>query len=301
MIAVFGSINIDLVVDVPKLPIVGETVLGDSYTLIPGGKGANQALAAQRAGAEVQMIGAIGNDEFSKSALKNLKNAGVCLNDVANLTGTTGLALIGVSQEGENQIIVASGVNQQVDPHWLDEVVDERNILLLQLELSLNAVTEAILIGKRKKCQTILNTAPFKKEIIPYLKDIDVLVANEVEAGAIAIELGLSAEPKKFLDEYVAKFKNKCIITLGSKGCIGHDGTKAYEVVPPEVNVIDTTGAGDTFVGSLAACLDQGLIFESALIHATIAGTLACTVLGAQDGAPHREQIESMFQEYIKR
>ena len=301
MIAVFGSINVDLVVNVPNLPIAGETVVGKNYILIPGGKGANQALAAKRAGAEVRMIGAIGDDDFSRTALKNLNTAGVNLDYVVNLNGTTGVALIGISPKGENQIIVASGVNQQVEPGWLDNVVNECRTLLFQLELPIESVEEAIAIARREKCQIILNSAPFDQKIVQSLQDVDVLIANEIEAEAIALELGISTEPCKFLEEFVAKFNNKGIITLGSNGCVGHDGSQAYEVFPPDVEAVDTTGAGDAFVGCFVACLDQGLKFENALIHATIAGSLACTVIGAQDGIPYREQIEDMYNDYSKK
>ena len=298
MIFVFGSINVDLVVNVPNLPNAGETVVGNSYKLIPGGKGANQALAARRAGADVQIIGAVGKDDLSQTATKNLNESGVCLNNVVSLEGTTGLALIGISPEGENQIIVASGVNQQVNPNWLEEAIHESSTLLLQLELSIESVAKAIAIGRKEKCQTILNTAPFNKNVIPYLKDIDVLIANVVEAKDIAIELGISKEPSHFLEEFVSKYNVKLIITLGSEGCIAHDGNQQYKVSPPKVDVIDTTGAGDAFVGCLATNLDNGVEFESALTQATIAGSLACTVIGAQDGAPTLTQINDMYKDY---
>ena len=299
MIAVFGSINVDIVVNVPNLPSNGETVVGNGCQLIPGGKGANQAVAACRAGANVKMFGAIGKDEFYDIARKNLDAEGCCTCNVLICEGTkNGLALIGVDSHGENQIIVTSGANQLADPHRLYHISDEFETLVLQLELPITSVIEAISIGRSEGGQVILNSAPFNKKIVPHLIDVDVLVANEVEAEAIAKELDLSTEPEKFVEQIVKKFDNKCVVTLGSKGCVGNDGTQSYKISAPDVAVIDSTGAGDTFVGFLAASLDQAEDFETALIKATLAGSLACTLEGAQEGTPDLEEVLLLYQCY---
>lgn len=294
MIVVYGSINVDLVVAVERLPHAGETVVGADHQTFAGGKGSNQALAARRAGSDVRMIGAVGADDFAMTALRNLRADGVDLSGVKSVHGSTGVALIGVAADGENQIIVASGANRHTDPAWLEGLVDADTTLVLQLELPIRHVVGAIAQAKKVGARIVLNTAPFDLSIASQLGDVDVLIANEVEVAALAETLQLPAEPEHFTRLYAGHHNRTCIVTLGGEGCIAHDGSRFYKAAAPTVEVVDTTGAGDAFVGSLSASLDGGNDLAAALAHGTAAGALACTKTGAQTSAPDAKEIAAL-------
>ena len=191
MITVFGSINLDLVVCLPRLPVPGETVVGPDHQTFAGGKGANQALAAARAGASVRMVGAVGRDAHSAPALANLDLAGVDLSAVRHLEGTTGLAMIGIDAEGENLIMCASGVNARVAADWLDGVLEPDDLLVLQRELSADPISGAIARARKVGARVLLNAAPSGDAALAGLiGDVDVLVANAVEAAELAGAFG---------------------------------------------------------------------------------------------------------------
>ncbi|WP_068083405.1 ribokinase [Polycladidibacter stylochi] len=291
MIVVFGSINLDLVVRVDKLPRAGETVSGPDLQHFAGGKGANQALAARRAGAKVKLVGAVGTDAFAKPALANLETAGVDIANVATVRGATGTAMIGVDQHGENQIIVASGANQAVRSSQLKGQLQAGDTLLLQLELPMETIHRALSLAHKAEMRTIMNIAPFKSECLAsMLPLVDIIVANESEAAALAQTLGYEKPLEELVHELFTK-GIQLVVTLGEKGCIAMVENELLRVPSPHINPIDTTGAGDSFVGGLAAALDAGATFEQALRQASAAGALACTKQGAQTSAPDQQEI----------
>ncbi|WP_068311745.1 ribokinase [Polycladidibacter hongkongensis] len=294
MIVVFGSINLDLVVPVKRLPSPGETVSGPSHEHFPGGKGANQALAAARAGAKVAMVGAVGSDPFSAAALSNMQQAEVNLDCVHHLDGATGLALIGVDENAENQIIVASGVNAQVDARWLPKSMVLSDTLVVQMEVPGVAVADAMRKAKAAGARTLLNTAPFRVDAAPQLLELaDIVVANETEAQELAAALKAPEALEDFA-AFLAASGKKLVITLGAKGAVAHDGERFMRVSSPNVKAVDTTGAGDAFVGAFAAALDAGRSFASAMKYASAAGGLACTKTGAQSSAPSKQDIAAL-------
>jgi len=295
MITVFGSINVDLVCRVRKSPLPGETVLGSDYALIPGGKGANQALAARRAGARVRMIGAIGDDDIGKVALNELVPAGVDLGSVARRNGTTGVAIITVDESGENTIVVSPGANaaahaRQIPPGSLGA----GDTLLLQLEVPQAEVFAAARLARAGGARVVLSVAPFAPFEPEQLADIDIVIVNEHEAGDFARNFGLAVtHPEATVEALAERLGRTVIATLGPEGAVavGHEGT--IRVPALEVTPVDTTGAGDTFAGVLAAFLDEGRSLGEAMALAAIAGSIACTRLGAQPSFPTRAEIEA--------
>lgn len=299
MITVFGSINLDLVVAVPYLPKAGQTVTGPDHQTFPGGKGANQALAARRAGASVRMVGAIGQDAFGPLALTNMQTAGVDLSAVRKLPGASGLAFIGIDAEGENQIIVANGANARVDAGWLEGCLLEADTLLLQGEVPFNQTKRAIERAVRSGAPVFWNPAPVPPdEFLSSLDAVATLVVNESEALDIAARAGLSGGLDAFIDHF-ASDSRRVVVTLGAKGVkAGFSGIR-YEVSSPAILAVDTTGAGDAFCGALAAALDVGTPFMRALKEGVAAGALACTATGAQSSAPRREEIHRIADQIV--
>lgn len=300
MITVFGSINLDLVVAVPRLPTAGETVSGPDHQVFAGGKGANQALAARRAGAQVSMVGAVGTDTFADLALENMKRAGVDLAGVRALDGATGLALIGVDQAGENQIIVASGANARVDAAWLGGAFLMSSILMLQGEAPFPQVQAAMNVARQQNVSVFWNPAPVPAAVSAADLDlVDTLVVNETEALEMAEALGLPGDPEAFID-HVATPSRRVVVTLGANGVVAGLGDLRVGFGAPEVDVADTTGAGDAFCGALAAALDEGIPFKRAIRHGVAAGALACTVTGAQQSSPLKEDIERLAGQIVE-
>jgi ribokinase len=296
MITVFGSINLDLVVVLPRLPSPGETVVGPDHQLFAGGKGANQALAAARAGARVRMVGAVGRDVHAAAALVNLERAGVDLSDVRHLDGTTGIAMIGVDEAGENLIMCASGVNARVSADWLEGRLARGDLLVLQRELSPEPIAEAVARARLCGTRVLLNAAPSGDAALARLVEgVDVIVANASEAAELALALGAGETPVADLHCAALSGPDRlAVVTLGARGLVAQRGGKRWHVAAPEVEVVDTTGAGDAFVGALAAALDRGADVERALAEGTAAGALACTATGAQSSSPDTASIAAL-------
>lgn len=294
MITSFGSINLDFVVVLPRLPRPGETVSGPDHQTFPGGKGANQALAARRAGADVRMVGAVGRDPFAELALANLKAAGVDLSGVRVLDGTTGLAFIGVDPAGQNQIMVASGTNKRVSAAWLKGALDPGDTLMMQGEVPGPEVTVALEAAQACSARVFWNPAPIPDKAYAGLaRSVDVLVVNEGEAQAIGAFLDLPGNPAGFVEALAAEDR-LVAVTLGSDGVLAGQGREIYRIRPPKVEVRDTTGAGDAFCGALAAALDRGTPLARALCEAIAAGSLACGATGAQSSAPEAGEIAAL-------
>ncbi len=294
MIVVFGSINLDLVVAVARLPEPGETVSGPDHQFFAGGKGANQALSACRAGAEVAMVGAVGDDPFAEPALANMRDAGVRLDRVRRLSGATGLALIGIDAAGENQIIVASGANGRVEGDWLRDLIGPSDVLMLQGEAPYPEALKAMEIAKTAGASIFWNPAPVPSgDLSAGLKLADVLVVNEAEGSQISAAIGGAGKPEDLLDHEDLSEK-LVVVTLGAAGVVARFEDERIGITSPPVNAVDTTGAGDAFCGALVAALSRQVPVPRALAEAVSAGALACTVAGAQSSAPTRAQIEEM-------
>ncbi len=296
-LVVFGSINLDLVLRVPSLPRSGETILGDAVEMVPGGKGANQALAARRAGrGTVRLVGCVGSDAFAEPALSLLQAEAVDLSRVMRVDGPTGLAMVAVAPDGQNQIVVAPGANRALDPGWVpDEWLDPDTLLLLQMETDL-AANEALARRAAGRGATIMLNAAPAAAIPPGLLDLlDLLVMNEHEAPIVAGAAGLPAGTPVMAARYLAAGRKLAVVvTLGESGAIAFHGEQGWLVptlqLKPEA-VVDTTGAGDAFVGVLAAGIVGGLGLEAALSGASVAGAIACLKRGAQPSMPLADEI----------
>jgi ribokinase len=298
MITVFGSINVDLVSRVAEVPRPGETVRGSDYALIPGGKGANQALAARRAGADVVLVGVIGDDDLGKIALSELEPAGIDLTGVVRRRGTTGLAIITVDEKGENTIVLSPGANAHAKTSQLSGGFSARDTLLLQMEVPFAESAAAARRAKGAGAQVILSLAPFSPLSPEDLDPIAMLVVNEHEAKDFARYLGLMAGDAETTVSALADALDRTVIaTLGPGGAIAAGPDGVVRVPALKVMPVDTTGAGDAFCGVLAAYLDEGATLDAALTYAAAAGSLACTKQGAQPSFPTRAEIERAITE----
>jgi len=284
MILTFGSINADIVVPVPKLPQPGETVLGGSYEILPGGKGANQALAARRAGADVMLAGAVGRDGFAAIALASLRGEGVDTHLVRDIELPTGCALIMVASSGENIIAVAPGANMGVRCDWVSEdLLDANTTLVAQLEVPPGETQALIRRVRRRGGRCVLNLAPALPIDLALLPEIDLLVANESEAAT------MSSDPMGI----ARRLRQGLVVTRGAAGASAFFSNGSRLDLPAlAINPVDTTGAGDTFVGVLAAALDLGGSLEAALRRASAAAGLACLARGAQTAMPRSAAID---------
>lgn len=285
MILVFGSINVDVVVPVPHLPTAGETVLGGDFSLLPGGKGANQAVAARRAGAEVALAGAVGGDAFAAVALKGLQESGVETGLVRRVRQPTGVALIMVGEDGENLIAVASGANRAVRAAEVpDDRLGPQTLILAQGEVPFAETRALVRRTRAQGGRCVLNLAPafaLDPEVLP---ELDLVVANAGEAARLGPEPRAAAE----------RLRLGLVITRGAAGAEAHLADGSSLTIPAlPVNAVDTTGAGDTFVGVLAAGLDAGLPLAPALRRASAAAALACLARGAQAAMPDRGAIDA--------
>ncbi len=289
MIFVAGSANLDFVVRASHIPAPGETVLGRDFKTYPGGKGANQALACARAGGvETEMLLALGDDAFAVPIESSLSAAGVRLHVVRVADQPTGTAFICVADDAENAITVAPGANHCLVAEHLP-IIEHASHLLLQLEIPIGAVTAYARRAHEQGINVVLNAAPMQALSAELLSHVDVLVVNEAELASLAGHVGKVAE-------VVSRIDVGCVVvTLGKLGCIALlDGT--FLIQPGfAVDAIDTTAAGDTFCGVLAASLSRNLSMQNALKYASAAGALACTRVGAQQSIPSRAEVEAFL------
>ncbi|KJF66686.1 ribokinase [Rhizobium nepotum] len=297
MITVFGSINMDLVATAKRLPKPGETVTGETFSTAAGGKGANQALAARRAGATVKMAGATGDDTFAAPALTLLRDAGTDLSLVKTAPGPTGTAVILIGEGGENMISVIPAANGEVSASDAAKVVAEMSasdILMLQFEVPASAIEAALTAAKAKRITTIINTAPLTADGSRLAGLADIVIANETEFELLIGKSGLSAsERESEIKALHDKTGQTLIVTLGADGVIAIRNGKVFKASGLKIEPVDTVGAGDTFCGYLAASLDQGMDFEKALKRAAVAGSLACTRAGAQPSIPVAAEVDA--------
>jgi len=295
LITVIGSINLDLIATVDRLPAPGETVPGSGFKTAPGGKGANQALAAARAGAPVRMIGAVGKDAFAGEALALLKDGRVDLSGVAETEASTGTAHILVGNDGENMIAVVPGANAAVLPENLDGAALEKgDIVLLQHEIPLTTVEAALDATAAAGGVAILNTAPFRKEAAAFLGKANYVVANETEFDLYCEVLALSgADRPARMKAFAQQTGRTVIVTLGGDGVLAATPEAFLSVPALKITPVDTVGAGDTFCGYLAAGLAERLPLGDALRRAAVAGSLACLKPGAQPAIPLTREVDA--------
>lgn len=292
MITVVGSINMDLVVGTERFPKQGETVLGNLYTTVPGGKGANQAVAAARLGGTVRMIGAVGTDPFGDELVENLENEGVDVSKVKRVEGPSGIANILLS-EGDNRIIVVPGANHQLTPEDIDHceaAIASSELVVLQLEIPIPSVLRTLEIARRNQVPVILNPAPADGFSPEFLQYEPILTPNESEAAMMFgenWEQALEAHP------------NRLIVTLGRDGARYYDGERHIVVPGIQVNAVDTTGAGDTFNGALAVALAEMMRLEDAIRFANAAASLSVEQFGAQGGMPGRGQTVERMKHHL--
>ncbi len=294
MLIVFGSLNADMLFEVEKLPRAGETVLCPGYALAAGGKGANQAAAAAKAGAGVRMVGHLGADSFGDFTRDVMVRAGVDCGGVATSKQATAIAVIGVDRSAENQIIVASGANLDTHPDQLPEDSFGSGVTVLcQNEIRPEATFELLKRAKRGGARTLLNLAPATTLEASAFEHLDILVVNEIEAAMAAGVDGVGDDPAAFAAGLAERQDLTVVITLGPEGAVaaGPDGRLRSGSLP--IDPVDTTGAGDAFVGVFAAALDQGEPLPSALRWASVGAGLACTGLGAQTAQPLAADISA--------
>ncbi|AZJ18877.1 ribokinase [Bacillus wiedmannii] len=290
-IAVVGSISMDLVAVSKKRPKAGETVIGEAFHTIPGGKGANQAVAAARLGANVAMVGAVGNDNYGTVVRNNLENERVFIDYVVPVTDTaTGIAHIVLAEE-DNSIVVVQGANALVNESVVDRSKDlliKADMVVLQLEIPLETVKYVLAICEEHNIPVMLNPAPAQVLSEDILEKATYITPNEHECRIVLDDF---TSP---IEGLLAKYPNKLLITEGSKGVRFHNGTEIVHVPSIAVDVVDTTGAGDTFNGALAVALSEGETLQKAIRFANIAGGLSVTKLGAQGGMPTRDRVREV-------
>lgn len=295
MIIVFGSTNLDQVGTVPRLPKPGETVAGGRFTTAAGGKGANQALAARRAGRPVAHVGAVGDDAFAEAALALLRADGVDLAGVATVAEPTGIAMILVDAAGENVIAVLPGANGTIAAADAERALARAatdDIVLLQQEIPQAATARALAIARERGITTMLNTAPFLDTTPEVAPLASILVANETEFALLT--RCDPDHPEAAIAAWAAEHGQTVVVTRGAAGATAAIADGALLHIPaPKIVPVDTVGAGDTFCGYLAAGLDAGDGFEAALRRAVAAASLACLAPGAQPAIPRRDAVDA--------
>lgn len=299
---VIGSLNADLVMRAPRLPQPGETVIGATFSVVAGGKGANQAVAAARLGAPVAMIGRIGNDAFGALVRGELSCAGVRTDHVrVDPEAYTGTAQIVVDEDGHNAIVVASGANARLEAADVlpDSAWEGARLVVLQLEVPMTSVAASIQKARKRQVPVLLNAAPAQPLSSELLEAISWLVVNEVEAGQLAGAPIRSVEEAAAAARALHHSGKQVVVTLGAAGAICITDSELLHVPAPRVDVIDTTAAGDAFVGALAAALYRGASPAIAVREAVVAGSLACTKAGAIPSLPTRAEVEEVIRDPV--
>ena len=293
MIVVFGAIGVDIVTHVPRFPRPGESIACDGYDVVPGTKGANQALAAARAGASVALVATRGGDEAGIVAASLLQQAGVDLRHVRTVDTPTGTCLITVDATGENTVIAASSANRHTVASQLEACAfGSGDVLLLQAELPLGETFAAVRLARERGARIVLNAAPAVVVPAEVLAALDLLVVNETEAEALASALGIDeTDPEQIARAVQQACGCATVVTLGSGGAVLWDKGVRCHAPALAVAVVDTTAAGDSFTGYMAAALERGLGLEAGLRQGAVAGSLCCARHGAQTGIPALPEV----------
>jgi ribokinase len=299
-IAVIGSLNMDVVALAPRIPVTGETIIGNKYFTEPGGKGANQAYAAARLGGDVSMLGCIGDDDFGQSMRQNLADAGCNVNHLRVVPGVSGVALIFVAETGQNSIIVVPGANDQFLAKHVEEDaahLEGAGLVLLQLEVPMETVVAAAREARTRHARVILDPAPAPASPLPkeLFALVDILTPNETE-GAILAGLPPArltpAEALAIARKLQAMGTANVIMKLGDQGCLLVAGDSSKLIPAPAVNAVDTTAAGDVFNAGLAVGLGEGMDLAAACHFAVHAAALSVTRLGTQIAVPSRTEVD---------
>lgn len=302
-IIVFGSINMDLVTKSPRLPMAGETLQGYEFFTAPGGKGANQAVAAARLGIPTQIVGRLGDDEFGRQLQRSLQEAGVNTDRIlVDQAASSGVAVITVDDVGENNIIIIAGVNGRVnqqDVERLSDLFPGTAALLLQLEIPLPAVIAAAQAARRAGVSVILDPAPAKGDIPPELYPlVDIITPNEIEASQL---VGFPVDGQEAAAKASAELRQRgvgtVIVKLGDRGVFCATGEETFFVPAFSVQAVDTVAAGDAFNGGLAAALAEGRSLREAVVWGAGAGAISATKAGAQPSLPDRETFNNFLRE----
>jgi ribokinase len=295
-IYVIGSSNTDMVIKSDKLPAPGETVIGGVFLMNAGGKGANQAVAVAKLGAEVVFVSKVGNDIFGKQALEGFQNLGMNTDFVfIDNENPSGVALILVDRHGENSIAVASGANANLHFSEVQKAINQvqkGDIVLLQLEIPLTTVTKTIKKCAEKGAMVILNPAPAQKLDESVFEFISLITPNETEAELLTgIKVTDLETAKQAANDFHSKGILEVIITMGSKGAFYSNIDKQVLIPSPKVSAVDSTAAGDVFNGALCVAISEGQAIEKAILFACKAASISVTRMGAQASAPTREEV----------
>jgi ribokinase len=296
-IVVVGSVNADMVVKSARIPAPGETVTGGRFVMAPGGKGANQAVAAARLGGEVTLVAKVGQDLFGDQAIDNYRREGILTDRILrDPENATGVALILVDQQGENLISVASGANHTLSPDEVSEAADRiraADVLMLQLEIPMETVCHAARLAREAGVTVILDPAPAAPLPDGLLQNVTYLTPNESEAERLTgIRVTDEASAEEAGRQLVAAGAEHVIVTLGAKGALLVTSNQSLLVPSRPVEAVDTTAAGDAFNGGLAWAVGQGLKLEEAIRLACLTGGLSATRLGAQPSLPTKDELQ---------
>ena len=297
-ILVVGSLNMDLVVTVQTHPKPGDTVLGGDTRTVPGGKGANQAAAAAKAGGNVAMLGLVGSDAYGEALKDALREAGVDVGFVGAVEGPSGVALITVDADGQNMIVVSPGANGKLTPERFHEgMLHGVSLVMMQLEIPLSTVQTVAAAAAARNVPVLLNPAPAQPLSDELLQKIKYLVVNEGEAALLSGSDVRDAESALAAAQSLRKRgADTVVVTLGARGLAWSGGDGEGRLEPHSVKAVDTTAAGDAFCGAFAVALAEGRGLWSALRFANAAGALATTKEGAQPSLPTREEIETFLE-----
>lgn len=296
-IVVIGSCNTDMVIKSDRLPVPGETILGGTFMMNPGGKGANQAVAAARLGGQVTFISKTGNDLFGRQSIELYENEGINTDYIfSDAEHPSGVALISVDMNGENCIVVASGANATLSSKDIDKArtaVERADILLMQLEIPLDTVEYAAKLAYGKGIKVVLNPAPACYLPDSLLKCLYMIIPNKTEAEMLSgVKVTDWDSAKQAADIISSKGVSIVLITLGSLGALIKEGDQYYTVEATKVNAVDTTAAGDTFCGAVCVALSEGRSVCEAVKWANRASGITVTRMGAQSSLPYRRELE---------
>ena len=296
-ICVIGSLNMDLVVNVDKMPKPGQTIIGSNFKEVPGGKGANQAVAMARLNGNVSMIGKVGEDGFGQTLINSLKNDKVDTTYIKTTKGATGVALITVDNNAQNSIVVSPGANFEVKEEDIDnniEAIKNSDIVVLQLETPLNTIKYALKKSKELNKYTILNPAPALKLDDEIIKNVELLTPNETELEIISgVSIETEEDIQKAAQIIIEKGVKELIVTLGSKGSLYINKEKSIFKKAYKVEAVDTTAAGDSYTAALAVALSKDKNIKEAMDFASKVGALSVLKEGAQSSLPTLEDVEN--------